>query len=121
MGGLFEMVGKDTWAFSVPNGIKELVPCAFAFASGILAKRGKWLEDLESMPAHTLVFVRALVTALILAKGLLFALYYSGHQGNAHNFDQDALMNGILLIFMPIVLIDLFRRHANGGSFCVKV
>jgi hypothetical protein len=118
--GVVILATGDKAVFNTPNGIPEIIPCALAFSCGILAKRSGWLEQLELMPDQSLWLLRALV---VLYAGA-FALYMSLLQKSVIDdikFDssdgyQLVIFQGMMLLVIPIVLVDFFRRFLNGGG-----
>jgi hypothetical protein len=122
--GVVIIATRGSALFNVPNGISEIIPCAFAFSCGILAKRNGWLEQLETMPMHSIWFLRTLVLLYAVCQ----ALYLSLEQMSAANGttfeghgDQLVIFQGMMLLIIPIVLINFFRRFLNGGGRLMTV
>jgi len=89
------------------------------FTCGILAKRSGWLEQLEIIPEQSMWFLRVMVVLYACCQ----AFYYSLRQIAATNHikfelhqDQLVIFQGMMMLIIPIVLIDFFRRFLNGGG-----
>merc|ERR1712187_171596 len=119
MMGVIIMVSSGKGVFNTPNGVAEIIPCALAFSCGVVEKRSAWLDQLETMSAHTLWFLRVLVVLYVgwwaLVIGMAQVSVTTGRKFNGP-IEQLQIFQGMMLLIMPIVLIDFFRRTLNGGG-----
>jgi len=117
--GAFIIATNGMAVFNTPNGIPEIIPCALAFSCGILAKRSGWLEQLEMMPEQSIWFLRALVVLYAGCQGFYYSLLQiCARNGIKIQYPEDQLFifQGMMLLIIPIVLMDFFRRFLNGGG-----
>jgi len=118
MGALIIATSGKT-LFNTPSGISEIIPCALAFTCGILAKRSGWLEQLEMIPEQSIWFLRVLFVFYAGCQGFYFGLLQIAATNHiTFQFPQDQLVIflGMMMLIIPIVLIDFFRRFLNGGG-----
>jgi hypothetical protein len=97
---------------TVPQGLQELVPCVIFFASGILAKRNAWMEELEKVSIVTVRFLYGATAFLVF--GLLWRRFVGFWKPEAYDYGtQCGFIEGVLSVLMSFVVMDFFRRHLN--------
>jgi len=120
--GLVQYVAPSSTLMAIPLGVGELVANVVFFSSGTIAKRNKWLEQMEQIPTRTMWFLRSLAVFIGLAHcGLKVLEFHYPTNTQRYNGEMtEIFLNGLFCVTISIVALDFFRRNFNREGRILK-